>query len=49
MLDLKLEKLIKKQDKYESANLGFNLLISRLQRKYSADPSPEVLNNCLKG
>lgn len=48
MLDLKLEKLIKKQAKYESTNLGLNLLISRLQRKYSANQSRAGLNNCLK-
>jgi len=34
-LDLKFEKLIKGQAEYKSANLGLNLLISRLQRKYS--------------
>lgn len=47
-LDLQFEKLIKKQSKYESTNLGLNLLISRLQRKYSANPSPEELNKCLQ-
>ncbi|HHW30814.1 MAG TPA: hypothetical protein GXX20_03940 [Clostridiaceae bacterium] len=47
-LDQKFEKLIKKQAKYQSANLGLNLLISRLQRKYSINPSTEELNNCLQ-
>ncbi len=47
-LDLKLEKLIKKEAKYESTNLGLNLLISRLQRKYSVNPTPEELGNCLQ-
>lgn len=47
-LDLKLEKLIKKQAKYESANLGLNLLISRLQRRYSTNQSPEELDKCLQ-
>ena len=47
-LDLKLEDLIKKEAKYESTNLGLNLLISRLQRKYSVNPTPEELNNCLQ-
>lgn len=47
-LDLKFEKLIKKQAKYESANLGLNLLISRLQRKYSVNQTPEELSSCLQ-
>ncbi len=47
-LDLKLEKLIKKQAKYESTNLGLNLLISRLQRKYLANQSSAELNSCLQ-
>ena len=47
-LDSKLEKLIKKEAKYESANLGLNLLISRLQRKYSVNQSPVELNSCLQ-
>ena len=47
-LNLILEKLIKKQAKYESTNLGLNLLISRLQRKYSANQTPEELKNCLQ-
>jgi len=47
-LNLAFEKLIKNQVKYESSLLGLNLLISRLQRKYSVNPSPEELNNCLR-
>jgi len=47
-LDLKFEKLIKGQAEYKSANLGLNLLISRLQRKYSENSSSEVLNSCLQ-
>jgi len=47
-LDSKLKKLIKKQAKYESNVLSFNLLISRLQRKYSVNQSPEELNLCLQ-
>jgi len=47
-LELKFEKLIKKQAKYESTSLGLNLLISRLQRKYSVNPSPEELSKCLQ-
>lgn len=47
-LDIKFEKLIKGQAKYESANLGFNLLISRLQRKYTANQTPTELNSCVQ-
>jgi len=46
-LDSKLEKVIKKQVEYKSSNLGLNLLISRLQRKYSANQSPDELGKCL--
>lgn len=47
-LESKFEKLIKKQARYESANLGLNLLISRLQRRYSINQSPVELNNCVE-
>lgn len=47
-LELKFEKLIKKQAKHESAILGLNLLIARLQRKYSANQSPAELESCLQ-
>lgn len=46
-LDTKFEKIIKGQAQYKSANLGLNLLISRLQRKYSENGSSDVLNSCL--
>jgi len=46
-LDLQFEKIIRKQVKYESAILGLNLLISRLQRKYSLNESPEELSKCV--
>lgn len=47
-LDSKFEKLIKNQVEYKSTSLALNLLISRLQRKYSANPSPTQLNDCLQ-
>jgi len=47
-LDQAFEKLIKQQVKYESSVLGLNLLISRLQKKYSANTSPEELKTCLQ-
>jgi len=47
-LDSKFEKLIKNQVEYKSASLAINLLISRLQRKYAVNQSPEQLNDCLQ-
>lgn len=47
-LELKFEKLVKGQMAYKSANLGCNLLIARLQRKYAESSSDEVLNVCLQ-
>lgn len=46
-LDPKFEKLIKKQAAYKSDNLGLNLLISKLQKNYSANQSREELGKCL--
>lgn len=46
-LDAQLEKIIKQQAKYESGNLGLNLLIARLQRKYAANPTPPELKSCV--
>jgi hypothetical protein len=46
-LDFKLQKLVKKEAEYKSANLGLNLLISRLQRRYSLNPSQAELDTCL--
>ncbi len=47
-LDIKFEKLVKGQAQYKSANLGCNLLISRLQRKFSENTSQEVLKGCIQ-
>jgi hypothetical protein len=47
-LDFKLQKIIKKEAEYKSTNLGLNLLISRLQRRYSLNPSQAELDNCLR-
>jgi len=47
-LDAIFIKLIKKEKNYKSDNLGLNLLISRLQGKYSKNPKDEELDNCLK-
>lgn len=45
--DSKFEKLIKGQVKYQSSNLGLNLLISRLQKKYAGNQTPAELKSCL--
>lgn len=47
-LDSKFEKIIRGQEKYQSTMLGLNLLITRLQRKYSTNPTSEELNSCLQ-
>ena len=47
-VDLCFEKLIKGQLKYQSANLGLNLLISRLQKKYAANQAPVELDSYLQ-
>jgi hypothetical protein len=47
-LDSKFEKLIAGKASYKASNLGCNLLISRLQRRYSANQSPEEMGKCLK-
>ncbi|NLU31550.1 MAG: hypothetical protein GXX04_02875 [Clostridiaceae bacterium] len=47
-LDEKFAKLITNQAKYESKSLALNLLISRLQKKYMANQTPQEMNNCLQ-
>lgn len=44
----KFEKIIKGQATYQSSNLGCNLLISRLNKSYAAQPTPAQLQGCLK-
>lgn len=39
-------KMIKGECNYKSANLGFNLLITRLCRKYQDSPTADMLKNC---
>lgn len=41
----KFELLLQKKLKYTSANLGFNMLISKLQRKVASDP--ESMSACI--
>lgn len=43
-----LEKIIQGKLQYKSDLLGNNLLISRLQRKYAAESTPLVLQECVK-
>ena len=47
-LNEKFEKLITGKASYQSANLGCNLLIVRLQKKYSSNPTPEELSGAVK-
>lgn len=47
-LDLVLKKLIKKEVSYQSENLGLNLLITRVQKKYFAKQTKEELDTCLE-
>ncbi|NPV91229.1 MAG: hypothetical protein HPY50_10720 [Firmicutes bacterium] len=47
-LNLPFEKLIKGQANYKSDNLSFNLLIARLQKKYTANQTQEELKSCLQ-
>ena len=42
----KLEEVLKGKLKYTSANLGLNMLISRLQRRVEADP--KTMAACVK-
>lgn len=47
-LDRQFQQLIKGQIKYQSANLSLNLLISRLQKRYTANQTPEEMKYCLQ-
>ncbi|MBQ9459935.1 MAG: hypothetical protein IJU66_08405 [Oscillospiraceae bacterium] len=42
----KLQLILQGKLKYTSSNLGFNMLISRLQRKLAADP--RCMPGCIK-
>ena len=48
LLNHKIEKLIRGQAAYSSKNLGFNLLVSRMQKKYASNAASAELNCCLK-
>jgi hypothetical protein len=47
-LEPKFEKIIRNQVTYKSANLGCNLLISRMQKNYAANQTQDVLSSCVK-
>jgi hypothetical protein len=47
-LDHNLEQLIMGKLRYQSSNLGLNLLISRLQKKYTAGQNSAELGDCLQ-
>lgn len=44
----KLEKMISGQASFSSHNLGFNLLVSRLQRNYAANKTPIEMKSCIQ-
>ena len=45
-IQAKFQMILQKKLKYTSANLGFNMLINKLQRKVASDP--ESMDACLK-
>ena len=45
-VETKFQLILQKKLKYTSANLGFNMLISKLQRKLASDPG--CMAECLK-
>ena len=45
-IEAKFQMILQKKLRYTSANLGFNMLINKLQRKVAADP--ESMAACLK-
>lgn len=47
-LDKGFEKIIKGQVSYHSANLGCNLLNSRMQKAYANQPTQTQLGSCLR-
>lgn len=47
-LDLIFKRLIKNEVKYQSNNLGLNLLITRLQRRYTINQTAAELDRCLQ-
>lgn len=47
-LDQKFEQLVMGKIQHKSANLGCNLLITRLQRRYAGNPTPAELRSCVQ-
>lgn len=47
-LDKGFEKIIKGQVTYQSANIGCNLLSSRMQKTYAKQPTQAQLESCLR-
>lgn len=48
ILSQKLEKLVRGQAAFTSHNIGFNLLVSRLQKRYAEDSSSASLKGCVQ-
>ena len=42
----KIERILKKELKYTSTNLAFNMLISKMQKKVESDP--DAMGSCMK-
>ena len=42
----KIEKILKKELKYTSTNLAFNMMISKMQKKVASDP--DAMGSCMK-
>ena len=47
ILQQKFEKLVAGHTSFSSHNLGFNLLVSRLQKKYASNQSPTEMKSCI--
>lgn len=47
-VEAKLKAMVRGEVRFTSANLGFNLLISRLSKRYGSNPIPAELNSCME-
>lgn len=48
MLEAQFEKIISGQKNYQSANLGLNLLITRLKKKYELNKTTDEMKSCIQ-
>jgi hypothetical protein len=47
-LNQKLEKIVDGRAAFTSHNLGFNLLIARIQKTYAANRTPAEMSGCVR-